>query len=337
MIQKSKKVKLEWKLNPSSFSVINSEVIGEATRKLGSNVSVVNKMIERSEEMKAILPSVLGYDSNSNNINWTDLVRKYWSGMSIQVPPGGVELEAGFSYDIHDPRKKDAIKSLMKEQEQIKTEEDLVNFVESSKNGVPNVHPDEKYKYATPINPEEYVRWKYAYHHREVANNLEDVNKSRHIRFYLYTEEEIKQSKVSSFNLSKQAMSRYLEILGDRAIVDSVLYALGVNIDNMEDLDKDMTLKTRVDGNPKEFLDVTNDPNLKTRALIERLIISGILRRLPGSTIIVDSNDPSIVVGNTYTEAITYFSPENSRTKAQASEYITKYKALRNINTNVKQ
>jgi hypothetical protein len=327
MITRSKKVKLEWKLNPSAFALINKEVIGEKTRNLGSTIAAVGKMMERGEELRSIMPTILGSDPTSTTVNWTDLVLKYWSGISIQVPPAGKEFEIGFHYELNDFRKKDHIQALVKANPDIKTDEDLANFVEGTTDKKPNVTSDERYRYGTPISPEQYIHWRFATFHREVANTFSDVNKSSHIRFYLYSEEELQEARKITFKTSKDALTKYLQILGNKSEVDSILTVYEVNISTMNDLDKDMMLKGYAESDPKRFLSIANDPNLKTKALIERYILKGLLKRLSNTDIIVDANNPAIVVGNTVSEAITFFSPDNVKSKAIVAELEARYKA----------
>ncbi len=327
MVIRSKKVRLEWKLNPSAFALVNKETIGEQIRHLGSGVKGVSKMMEHAEELRTIMPSILGYDANSTNINWTELVKKYWSGITIRVPVGGLELETGFSYDLEDVRKKAYIKELISDKTlSIKSDEDLADYVEGSAKGKPNVIVSEKYKYGTPINPEQYMYWRFASYSREVANSVEDANKSKHIRFYLYTDEDIKEAKSIAFNLKKTASQKYLQILGNKEEVENILSIFQVEFKGMDDVEKDMALDTIVTNQPKEFLAAVNDPNLKLKATIERYIKANVLRKLPNTAIIVDSGDPSIIIGNTTDEAVSFFSSEKN--KALVSEYTAKYKAL---------
>ncbi len=327
MITRSKKVRLEWKLNPSAFALVNKETIGENVRRLGSSVRLTATMVERSDEMKHLLPSVLGFDAESNSVNWTELVRKYWAGLTINVPPSGLHLEIGFNYDISDYRRSKFIQELMKTRS-LKTEEEFVDYVEGVTNGKPNVTDDERYKYGVPIDVENYIFWRFASFSNEVANNIEDVNKSSNIRFYLYSDQDLKESREIAFKLTRDAMAKYLAILGNREEVLSILDVFQKDTTTVDDLGKDMMLDEIVKSTPKEFLVVANDPNLKIKARIERYISKGILRRLSNTSIITDGEDPSIIIGNNIGEAITFFSPENVKNKAVVAEYSARFKAL---------
>ena len=57
-------------------------------------------------------------------------------------------------------------------------------------------HVEYEYRclYAQPVNPIDYLSYSFAIIHREVANSLEELDKSTNIRFYLYTEEEEKRN-----------------------------------------------------------------------------------------------------------------------------------------------
>ena len=66
--------------------------------------------------------------------------------------------------------------------------------------------------------------------------------------------------------------------------------------------------------NMDKFVELVNNKNLKTIALIEKYITYGFLNRLEGTPIIVDGANPAKIIGNTTDEAVTFFTnTENNK------------------------
>ena len=74
----------------------------------------------------------------------------------------------------------------------------------------------------------------------------------------------------------------------------------------------------------KKFFALSADKKILTKAKLENYVNAGLLKRLPNTEILVDKNDPDIVLGNTMEEAVIY--AERQENKAAMSEYETIYK-----------
>ena len=346
MITKERNIKLFWKLNPSVFQVINLEAMGEYTRKLGSAVNVVNTLCSQTEEMKVLLPIILGVSPDNTSVNWQSKVSNYWHNFALEVLPTGLTFDIGFRFNLHDTndvKRIKAIEVILKktnvkdtDSETVK-EKALVDYLfGTNKDGNRNVTEEELYQYGTPLNIPDYLSWRYCLLTSQVANNPEDVNKSNKIRFYLHNEEDAKKTRRDATIKSTSAIKVYAEMMGKD---DSLERMTAICISNklvswIEFKSKDWTdsdtqaivLQYATD-KPIDFLAAASDKNLLVKSTIQSYIYEGLLVEIPSSSIITDASDPSIVLGDNLNDAIAYFS--NDTNKAYLSGLKAKFKSLK--------
>lgn len=330
MISKSRTIDLVSKLNPTVFALKNKDIFGTVEQSLSSNQGAVTRILspEYEQLLKTIMPNILSISPNDST--WYKRVRNYFDSFGIKVPVGGRKLEIGFNFDINDTTRKVAISDLSKnitaKEIVIDSDETLANYV------LKNIGEFDKYKYGSLINSESYIIWLFCLGHREVAKQSGALDKSTNINFILIDPKDIDDNRKANHAISTDAIKKYLEILTDRSKVRDILYIKGMNASTFDDLDADMKLKHLVDTSPKEFLTIVNDSTMTTKARIERYCISGILRRLSNSSIIVDATDNGIVIGNTLDDAVVYFSSEAPDRAAKVKEFKTRYAQLSKVN-----
>ncbi len=327
-----RKITIHWKYNPTTFEIINREVIGEQVRKIGSSISAVNALLSKPAMLRHLMPIILGVSPDSRDVNWDARVKHYWDSLSVDVPSGGRMLETGLSFDIKDLSRKEYIAPLA-ESKKLDSSKQLAEYVMGFKGDEPNVPEDEKWKYATPLVIEDYLLWRYIVNYKHVANKAEDANKSPNIRFYLHTQEEAERVKKQQFKTKQEALTKYMKFMEKATIEDvndvlSVLTPSSIKeiVSNTDLEEKQMLIMEVVSNNPTKFVDVIKDTNLKIKAQVEKFLAYSVLKQLPGSTVIVESADPSVVLGNTMDETISYIS--NEKNKVKVDELLAKYKSL---------
>ena len=325
MISKSVTVDLLSKINPEVFKTLNKDVYGSDGERLGSSQGAVNRILTNYEEMlKVLMPTII--TTSPNDQSWYKKVNNYWHSFGIKVPIGGCKLEIGFKFSLDDTGRASAIKTLLGAAKakgvELKTDEQFSEYV------LTNVTESEKYKYATPINIEDYLIWTYCLGHREVAKKGAHIEKSTNIRFVLVDPRDLIEARKEQHSIGIDAMKRYLELIADRKLVKDILYSMGENAKEISDLDADFKLKQFADTKPTEFLALVNDKGLAVKARIERYIAAGVLRRLPNTSIVVDSDDSSSIIGNTTDEAVAYFSAEVADKVAKVKELQARYNQI---------
>ena len=76
---------------------------------------------------------------------------------------------------------------------------------------------------------------------------------------------------------------------------------------------------------PSIVITAAFDKTLQITATIENYIRANILTRNPNSTMIVETNDPAFIIGNSKSECITFFS--NQDNNAKLTQYAAHYKS----------
>lgn len=330
MITVDRSIEIHWAVKKSYFTHYNKLAIGAESypRKIGSSLKAVNSMISRGEEMKVLMPSIIGLDPSSGSANnWEAAVKRYWDGLSVDIPSDGKKLDIGWRIDINDPTKTVAIAALKKDNPSIKDEESLKAYLfDTRKDGSKNIPEEYLFRYATPTNIQDYLLWRYTLTYKDVAIDASLVHKSEHIRFYLHDEAKAKEQVKSHYLLKRKATQLYLDVVADGSKKDQILAVLGESLDGKDDTDKDILLERYSSSQPIRFIDVCEDKNLQTKALIEEYINVGILKRIGNTQIITDGEDPSLVLGNTIAETVSWFSRDTN--KALSAEYNARYQAL---------
>lgn len=356
MLNIKKTIWIYWRKLDSSYAHANKKVLVEAPRVIGSSLSGVNRMIANHEEQKEMMKSIVGVSPTSTT--WDTVIKHYWDSLREEIPNSGKKLDLSFTYDITDPNKADYISAINKniesEKAKLRSHKDLKDYIDNRLKNVDiefkrkmdsldsiesekqrdTVQNDaykikydsifmieaDRFKVGTATNPFHYMLYKYCLVYSQVANSYELANKSKNIRFYLHSEEDVKKFKAAQSETNRNRMSIYRKVISDIATVENVLYAMGKgNIIPDDDNDKLIMLEEESKDNTNRFISIADNPSLKTMAIIKKYITLGVLKEIEGTSIIVDGNDSSVTIGNDIDEAIVYFNNKNN------TNIITKY------------
>ena len=312
MLKKSEIVTIYHKPGLSYFQMKNKQVLdslfGGVTVKVGKYVSAVNEMTARHTLNTMLLRNLLGTNPDTVNSNWDDLVRTWWSTINISVPAMGYNLQVGLSYDVNDPIRNKYISKL----KGVETDEDLARVVEST------IPLTDRFMYGTPLNILEYLQYLYVLIHREVANSIEDIDKSTNIRLYLHTEAAAKKIEEDQAKLHVEVSKLFVSVSEDSKKVKQILRAynlldnvLPVNITDHNN--NVMSLSKIVSGTPKVFKMIMSDKLLAKKAFVGELLDKNIISRLPGSDTIVLSTDNNIILGTSVDSVLSYFEEPSNK------------------------
>lgn len=321
---KNRSVKLLQKLKSSTFVKMNNEVYGGTGRILGPSNLAEKTLLSNSDFLKAVLPTVLGVDPA--NGKWQDTVSAYLYGISVDVLKGGKDLNTSLSFDLMDSKKQVAISQLKTQyKKSFKTSEELADFVTRfDDSGKKLIEEVDYVKYSTPVDNLDYFNYVYCLYHNRVANSQALIEKSPRIEFYLVTKEDIALAKQVKYKLSKEINKIMLQIDEKPELATAMYSVLGIN--NGDDIDKAIQLQQLSKSDPSKITKSFNDKHLLMKARIENYINKGLLKRLPNSSVVVDANDPTLVVGNTMDMCLTFFS--DSKNDAIINQYVIQLKAL---------
>lgn len=330
MIKVNRSVRLEWRNNPSSFELRNKDAFKTDFLRLGSAIRPVNELLSRSEEMRVLLPTVVGV--SPIDANWQERITTYLHDFLLEVPMHGLVFDTSYVFDMGDPVKASAIKNLKAKYKTAPTEDvELEKFLLDK---IKELDETELYKYVTFTNIPDYIAWRYCLLSSKVANKVDDINKSVNIQFYLTSEDERKAIKASRAALRTKAMTAYTTLVNgaDKSKIDYIVIAsnkLGTysEFKDMSDDDKQALLLELCDSDAKDFIALVNDKHLQMKARLTIYNWMGLVRTLPNSSIIVDGSNPEIIIGNNINDAIAYFA--NELNKPYVSELDAKYRSLK--------
>ena len=302
MIKVNRSVRIEWRNNPSSFELRNKDAFKTDFLRLGSAIRPVNELLSRSEEMRVLLPTVVGVSPIDSS--WQERITTYLNDFLLEIPVHGLEFDTSYVLDLGNPALKSNIDELigkLKKADKIKNEtgSELEAIVLKR---IKELDETELYKYVTFVNIPDYISWRYCLLSSKVANKVEDINKSVNIQFYLTSDSERKALKAARTKLRTDALKKYTELINNP---NSAL----------------------IDSDPQKFISIVDDKHLEMKAKITIYLWMNIIRQLPNSSIIVDASNPENVIGNNINDAISYFSNDNN--KGIVAEWNAKYRSLK--------
>jgi hypothetical protein len=326
MIGVNKTIRVMPKLNTSYFFQINKSAFLKKSNLIGGSTSAIKRILTNGDELRVIMPTILGVDAKSITANWDNHVSNYFYNLTVFVPSEGKNLNIGWNYSYNDNSRKESIAKFASIHKEVRDDKTLATCVEK------NVKEEEKYLYGIPQNVEEYIIYRYCLLYGDVHDTVnpttQDLNKSSKIRFYLFDESQLDKSKRDRLDVINKATKLYNKFLSSKDDIENVLAIMtpAVDYSNKDEKDKGLAFYDIFQKNPDEFIAVCEDDNMQLKAMIEKYIKNGILRRLPNNTVITDGDSPEKIIGNNIDEVITWFS--NKVNQSAVTEYSTKYKSI---------
>ena len=326
-----REIKLEWKVNPNYFTIVNHKQLTMPVKRIGSAKLSVNRMLSNDEMMRTLMPNILGIDPTSQSSNWTKEVAEYWHSLCIEVPQQGLTLNTSMIFDKGDGNsiRSKYIKLFLEKNKDIETSEDLMKAL-TDPTSKHKVTEEELYRYACPDSITDYLLWIYCKNYRLVANDLDSINKSNRIEFYMYDVQSRAEAKKQSSKKVIDATQLFVKLSTEPQTLKDVLCLLAPDkiksIVSMSDEDVTIELHQLLMNKPSEFVTVATDKNLKMKAKIEKYIAVNVLKRHLESRAIVDAIDQTKVIGYTVDEAIVYLSSEDVDKKKYLNDLEIRFK-----------
>jgi len=305
----------------------------EKAARIGASGNTVARMLKHHDELKLIMSSAIGLDKT--DVKWGDKVRTYFHSTSIPIQVGGKNLNVALKVDINDIVLKPYIDILKKESKaKIEDSKTLLTYLTS-----PTVHGGtidafSILRYATPINPQDYLVYLYCLNYKDVANSFADVSKSPHIRFVLFrASDEVKANKAIA-DTQRKVVAAYTKMLDKQEDIlnafmlykrDEIL-TKSLNLNQVTYSAGIITLTDALSANPIELYTVLSDKKLKVKALLLTYILAEVITVVPNTSTIL-ANDGS-VFGATFDDAVTKLEED----KEAASTHAAIYKSSKTAN-----
>ena len=326
MIYFNKHVTIQLKLNPTVFEVINAQVYAMAGRRIGTPIKAVQTLINKTEMLKNVLPVVIGSTPESNASNWDSAVSEYVNSISVEIPTSGYKLDLSFNLLNND-------KQLAVAKAIFKTKDETIELTEAAlaKKVIEKVDILDMWKYGTPVDAANYVLYQYCQNYGAVANTIADINKSPNIKFYIHDEAQVKAAKSERHKIETDALAMYITVIKDKesdVIVEDLLYAIDGRTgkyNSFDKADKEQALMDLVRSIPEEFVrHAAKSDTIKIKAFANKLIAYGIVKKADFYDIYTEAKNPTIVLGNTYDEYLTFLSNDRNKAKVQEFESVLK-------------
>ena len=174
-----------------------------------------------------------------------------------------------------------------------------------------------------PLKPMDYVRYKHAIKHPQVAMDKDSAEKYQHILFYVVDKAAQLDSKSKLQQYEDAAQTEYLQINKDLSKVEMVLTLLGVNTRNLTESDMVIQLKAlaTIDVESSDlmnterlqkFVAVVNDKELITKYDIMEMVRNNILDRVKTKILLKETGE---TIGDNLKEAVIWMHVKaNSKT-----------------------
>ena len=286
---KPQNIKIDLKINPFT-RLLPGQSIDDGIYNLSSTFDSKAREPLRGltiAEEAILLPILIG--TNNTGATYHKDVKDYWKGFSTPIETNGRTLEVGLIYnDSKEIYPFTSLDDLI--QHQIKA------IVE---------------KGAYPINLEDYILFRFAVKHSQVANDYDDIRKSPNkIRFYLASIDKEIKDKVSKAEKEDKAFELYLEIKKDEQKLEDILILFNVSVKNLSQDEKSLKLKEITKIDIDKFITIVSDKNLQLKAFIYRAVSYGIIDKIPNTEIF---NYVESRLGDTLNESVEFMKSTNPK------------------------
>lgn len=232
-------------------------------------------------EQNLLLPLVL--DIPKEDRNFREGIKKFYSAILTQIPYGkGREVEIGLLLDNSKP----------------------VTY--KNENGEENL----------PINITDYIRYRHAIGHPQVAPNKETAQGNSLLKFYIFDPETAQKANTTKVRTKDEALKAYFAVKDDEDKVDAMLTLLLIDPrtfnskKNAADL-KQETLREKADSNADQFVKIYTQEHFQEKYTIQSMVNTSVLKKIGDRYVDAETSD---VIGNTLEETI-YFLLDDTKTQ----------------------
>lgn len=171
-----------------------------------------------------------------------------------------------------------------------------------------------------PLKPKDFVAYRHAIAHRDVALNKEDGESTFGKAFYIHDPKGTSESAIKLSELEDKATALYFKYKGDIVKVDQILVMLGIQINKLTHAEKVLKFKElsqRGSGIESEqtdrlnnFIEICTDKDLEYKYLITEMIGAKFLKKVGTNILLAESGEK---VGDNMEDAVLYYkNPKNS-------------------------
>lgn len=309
----------------------NKEKVGAAYARGGDVLRGLNK-----EEEKLYLSRIIGI--STTDVNWESAVHDYWSNIGVVIPApnkegkgGGLKLEVGFSYPSEKAAEQGRAEASSEAERFTKWLEGTAKVAEGSIRRFQESFTIRQ-KVGEPINVSDYIFYRFCLVRTNIALDVKLIDNSAKIRFYLHDGGVSVKAEHDKMLSKRKATVLFANMIDDRDRIKAILAVMtkevqqvcmerGYDINMKNATEEDLILDAIITLYPNAFVTIAEDANLMVKAMIEKCINAGILRRMPHSDVIYFGDNT--LLGNSIDEVVVFLAQEkNAEVKRQINARI---------------
>ena len=155
-----------------------------------------------------------------------------------------------------------------------------------------------------PVNPMQYMQYKWATKHRLVARTKEEMEGDGRKKFYIFDPQRDLLKKNESVQISKSADKEFFKLTGDANKMRILMRVLasGSRPETLTDMEVENLLYDLKNANPAKFHKFAIDEDLELRAEIAEMIELSVIRLIGNQHIYEDET-----IGENTTDTLVYF------------------------------
>lgn len=309
----NKSVKITPSNKHSDFEAINKEIFADTSMLLGTTTSTNQQFLLNSLLVNTIMPLVLAKEPDGKDVNWSNEILEYVAGHTLTVSKAGLDLNVGIVFDANNTRTKKEWDALVIEKKwnelpESEIEKKVAKYAMASKN------IELQHRLGSPIDPEGYISYRICLYNPRVSNTLAEYNDGLATDFYISSPDEQRKVDTDIFVAKKEALLAYSTLISD-ATAEPTMNAILCNneesyltlIKAMDRNDKESALHILMSNAPAKFLKLLGDSDAQLEYAIRSMIQAKVLHRMPGTEIIIDNDETSIIIGSNMATAIAWF------------------------------
>tara|TARA_R110001583_G_scaffold70882_4_gene200100 strand:+ start:794 stop:1606 length:813 start_codon:yes stop_codon:yes gene_type:complete len=162
-----------------------------------------------------------------------------------------------------------------------------------------------------PLQIMDFIKYHFALRHPHTALSKAEMEQDYKKRFYIQDLGKEDLKKNIQVQKKKDADKEFIKLSSDEAAMEWVLRLISnVNPDTMSREQIENTLYDLKETQPKKFLKIATDKNLKMKAEIEEMVSAGVLRKIGNQVVFIDE-----ILGETLENAIIHLKDKKNSSK----------------------
>ncbi len=179
--------------------------------------------------------------------------------------------------------------------------------------GLEKSNSDDVSRSNMPINVMDYIRYRHALKHPQVAASKEDAIGNQMIQFYIFDKTSVQKNSDLKLEIQDAASKAYHEMANNPEKVSQALTLLGISLLTplglMTPGEQKQALKDQATLKPKEFLDMYETKDFEINFWIKDMLNTNVLKKL-GDKYFEDQTD--VLIANSMEELIWFFKDDTN-------------------------